>query len=141
MIRDLTSLPEEDPTGRYTTKADLLQSASTALFEPGSDLFLIAANDGQLVENWRRLGPHGAAKRALALFEARLMKDDDPEPGERLLFFNLSDVSSARVLTLALDALLAHNGWQRCYEATEDDGFFGRSAQFERTTSCSPNRS
>ena len=125
VIRDLTALPDTDPGGRYDSKPALLHALSTALFEPGSDIYLLAANDGQLVENWRKLGPHGAASRALALFEARLMNDEDPEPTSRLVFFNLSTISSATILTLALDALITHEGWDLCYAAAQPDGFFG----------------
>jgi hypothetical protein len=124
VIRDLTPLPETDPAGRYTGKAELLQALSTSLFEPSPDLFLVAANDGQLIENWRRLGPHDAAKRALTLFEARLMNDDDPHTTDRLNFFNLSDLPSVKIFTLALDAFLKHPGWQACYYGADPTGFF-----------------
>jgi hypothetical protein len=123
VIRDLTALLEEDPAGRYSSKAHLLGKLSEALFEPGHDVFLIAANDGQLIETWRKLGEMAA--RAHAVFEARLMGDVDPEPANNLYFFNLSAVSSAMVLTLSLDALLAHQGWEACYAEAEEEGFFG----------------
>ena len=126
VIRDLTALPEEDAYGRYEFKAALLEQLSAVVFQPCSEhLFLIAANDGQLIETWRKLGPVGNAARSRALFEARLMQDDDPEPGAQLHFFNLSAVSSAIVLSLSLDALLAHDGWQDCYVGAQEDGFFG----------------
>jgi hypothetical protein len=124
VIRDLTPLPEIDPAGRYSSKGDLLQSLSGSLFEPSSDLFLVAANDGQLIENWRRLGSHGPSSRALDLFEARLMNDDDPHPTDRLHFFNLSDIPSARMFELALSAFIAHPGWRACYEAAGPNGLF-----------------
>jgi hypothetical protein len=122
LIRDLTPFCKNDPDG---SKAQLLLELSSALFEPSSNLFLVAANDGPLIENWRKLGAHGAAQRALALFEARLMNDEDPEPSDRLHFFNLSTVSSATVLELCLDSLLGHEGWQTCYTAAQVNGFFG----------------
>jgi hypothetical protein len=61
----------------------------------------------------------------LALFEARLMNVKDPEPTARLHFFNLSAVSSATVLSLCLDSLLGHEGWESCYAAAQPNGFFG----------------
>jgi hypothetical protein len=132
VIRDLTALPEQDPEGRYESKAALLHLLSKALFEPGSDMFLLAANDGQLIETWRKLGSEGAAAKARNMFEARLMEDDDPEPGEALRFFNLSTVSSAKVLTLALNALLAHSGWEACYSDAEVEGFFSSRCPIRR---------
>lgn len=124
VIRDLTPLPDADPAGRYSSKADLLQALSISLFEPSSDLFLVAANDGQLIENWRRLGFHGASSRTLDVFEARLMDDVDPHPTDRLQFFNLSDVPSAKIFELALDAFLNHAGWRTCYDAAGSTGLF-----------------
>lgn len=126
VIRDLTGMPDDDDGGRYTSKSALLVELSSALFDPASDvLFLIAANDGQLIETWRKLGPVGDAQRARELLEARLMGDEVLGPEPRLQFFNLSNVPSARVLELALDALLAHEGWQACISNPHPDGFFG----------------
>ena len=132
VIRDLTALPDRDPAGRYESKTALLTTLSAALFESSSNLFLLAANDGQLIDNWLKLGSEGVAGRARALFEARLMGDDDPEPSERLRFFNMSAISSATVLELSLDALLAHEGWQQCYAEAEHDGFFSPRCPIRR---------
>lgn len=137
LIRDLTPFCKNDPDG---AKAGVLQELSTALFEPSSNLFLVAANDGPLIENWRKLGPHGAAPRALALFEARLMNDDDPEETDRLQFFNLSTVSSSKVLDLCLQALLSHESWQACEAAAQPNGFFGPKCPIRRNYEllCNP---
>ena len=132
VIRDLTALPENDRKGRYASKADLLEGLSVALSEPGADTYLLAANDGQLIEAWRRLGNFEHVVRARALFEARLMGDEDPEPSPNLAFFNLSTVSSATVLALSLDAFLEHEGWQHCYQEAEEDGFFGPKCPIRR---------
>jgi len=133
VIRDLTALPDKDPKGRYTTKAALLEHLSTILFNPtAGELFLLAANDGQLIETWRKVASGSAASRASAVFEARLMGDVDPEPGVGLAFFNLSGVPSATVFELSLDAFLEHEGWQDCYAEAEDDGFFGPECPIRR---------
>ena len=125
-LRDLTALPDRDPKGRYTTKTSLLEHLSTILFDPAAaEVFLVAANDGQLIESWRKAGSGSSAGRAAAVFEARLMDDNDPEENARLAFFNLSRVESATVLDFSLDAFLNHEGWQDCYAEAEDDGFFG----------------
>ena len=126
VIRDLTALPDKDPQGRYTTKASFLEKLSTIIFDPtAGEVFLLAANDGQLIETWRKVPSGSSASRASAVFEARLMDDDDPEPGASLAFFNLSRIQSATVFDLSLDAFLNHEGWQDCYAEAEDDGFFG----------------
>lgn len=126
VIRDLTALPEADPAGRYASKASLLDHLSASLFDPNtSDLFLLAANDGQLIEGWRKLGPGNYTTPAHQLFEARLMGDPDPKPGARLAFLNLSTIPSTRILDLSLAALLGHDGWQHCYLEADPEGFFG----------------
>ena len=80
LIRDLTALPDKDPKGRYTTKAALLEHLSTILFDPtAGEIFLLAANDGQLIETWQKVASGSSASRASAVFEARLMDDNDPE--------------------------------------------------------------
>ena len=126
VIRDLTALPDRDPKGRYTTKAELLDHLSTILFDPTADeVFLLAANDGQLIETWRKVASGSSGSRALAVFEARLMDDSDAEASARLAFYNLSRVRSTAVFDLSLDAFLNHEGWQDCHADAEDDGFFG----------------
>ena len=56
VLRDLTAMPMVDPSGRYADKNALLERFSELLFEPDPEhVFLIAANDGQLVETWHRL--------------------------------------------------------------------------------------
>ena len=133
VIRDLTALPDKDPKGRYSTKAALLEHLSTILFDPtAGELFLLAANDGQLIETWRKVASGSSASRVGAVFEARLMDDNDPEEGARLAFFNLSRVQSATVFNLSLDAFLNHEGWQDCYAEAEDDGFFGRDCPIRK---------
>ena len=115
VIRDLTALADKDPKGRYTTKAALLEHLSTILFDPTArEFFLLAANDGQLIETWQKVASGSSASRASAVFETRLMDDNDREGGARLAFFNLSRVPSARVFDLSLDAFQHHEGWQEC---------------------------
>ena len=126
VIRDLTALPDTDPRERYTSKAALLGHLSTILFHPnGDEVFLLAANDGQLIETWRKVASGPMAGRAGAVFEACLMEDNNPENGARLAFFNLSRVRSATVFDLSLDAFLNHEGWKDCYAEAEEGGFFG----------------
>lgn len=126
LIRDLTALPDQDPLGRYASKGVLLEQLSASLFGSDSDdIFVVAANDGQLIETWRKADAGSSTPRALAILEARLVGDQDPETCSRLAFFNLSTIPSATVLDLASEALLAHEGWQACYSDAETDGFFG----------------
>ena len=126
VIRDLTALPETDSKERYTTKGALLGHLSEILFDSTSDeFFLMAANDGQLLETWRKVASGPLAERAGAVFEARLMQDSNQDDGAKLAFFNLSRVPSATVFVSSLEAFLHHDGWNDCYAEAEEDGFFG----------------
>ena len=126
VIRDLTALPQTDSQGRYASKAELLTTFCRGLYAPIDDaVFLIAANDGQLVENLNKLpnGPDVSAVRALVealLVEGRTEKDAIP-----LKLFNLSRVPCTTLFDLALDAFLGHEAWNECYAVADDEGFFG----------------
>ena len=127
IIRDLTALPETNDRGRYAQKKDILELFCLSLFDPvPNDIFLIAANDGQLVESWQRLGDKDVFIKTRSLFESLLVDDLQERPGVSLRFFNLSRVNSSILLDLSLQALLSHEGWEECYrrEAGEFE-FFG----------------
>jgi hypothetical protein len=49
-VRDLTGLPPDDEKGRYRGKEELLQRFSRLIFSPArNEVFILAANDGQLI--------------------------------------------------------------------------------------------
>lgn len=126
VIRDLSAwVPQQgaewEPEGRA-----LLELFSGSLFEPlTTDYFLIAANDGQLIETWRRLPSSPAVSRARSLFEQLLVEDMEKQQDVALRFFNLSRGSSAELFDCAVDAFLNHPGWQLCFE-----GDIGNSIAF-----------
>lgn len=124
VIRDLTGLPSAGPHGPYADKQSLLEAVSASFFNDDPDaIFVVAANDGQLMEAWRRLGEDELVANARSLLEARLV--GDAHDGGRVAFFHLSRVPCVKLLDLALDAILSHEGWAAAYEEAEPDGFFG----------------
>src|SRR5579884_2718353 len=127
LIRDLTALPGHDPRGRYADKQELLLLFCQALIHPAADdVFLIAANDGQLIEAWHRLPPSEEVERIRQLFESLLVEDRRETEGTPLKFFNLSRVPCANLFELSLDAFLSHAGWETCAsEAGPQAEFFG----------------
>ncbi len=133
LIRDLTALPEHDELGRYTDKASLLQRLARATFDTSStDVFLIAANDGQLLEEWTRAGNDDSTVAARDLFERLLVEDLSETAEVPLLFCNLSRQPCSQLLDLALDALLTHTAWQACYDSAEPEGFFSGNCPIRR---------
>jgi len=127
IIKDLSEwAPQRDAVWELS-KQQVLQRFCRSIFEPdSSDVFLIAANDGQLVESWRRLGDDEYVVRTRRLLETLLVSNKRQVPGTTLTFFNLSRCSSALLFDRALDAFLSHDGWEECLRlhAAERE-FFG----------------
>ena len=111
-IRDLSGWAPQQGAAWEPEKEELLQRFCQSLFDPETeDIFLIAANDGQLVESWRRLKETDYVKRARRVFEELLVEGRKEQSGVRLKFFNLSGASSAELFDRALDAFIGHPGW------------------------------
>ncbi len=132
IIRDLTALPTIGTYGGWVGKSALLEAINRSFFEPDPDnIFIIAANDGQLLDTWRRAGNVPLSIEGYALLEARLVEAKPASQGE-VAFFNLSTVSCATILDLTLDAIIAHQGWQAAYAEAEPDGFFSQACPIRR---------
>ncbi len=134
VIRDLTAMPSSDPHGRYVNKAELLTTFCKSLYAPETDIaFLIAANDGQLVETLHKLPDTDEVAKVRGLIELLLVEDRRESDGVPLKLFNLSRIPGAILFDLALDAFLAHEGWQECVRiADPGDGFFGSRCPIRR---------
>lgn len=126
VIRDLTALPPHDSKGRYTDKAELLTRFCDCICAPnGREQFLIAANDGQLVETLQRLPATTNVVQMRTIVESLLIEGRREAAEAPLTLFNLSRVPCVALYDLALDAFLDHEGWSACYESKIADGFFG----------------
>ncbi|PUB84852.1 MAG: hypothetical protein DBP02_07570 [gamma proteobacterium symbiont of Ctena orbiculata] len=129
IIRDLTGLPESGETGSFASKTELLKFFSHTIFEEDSNnVFLIAANDGQLVDTWVSLHclKEKDIDKAGRLFEEMLFNDLRYKEGSKLTLFNLSRIPSAVLFDCSLEAFLNHEGWKYCYEeADEETELFG----------------
>lgn len=111
-IRDLSGWAPQLGAEWEPEKEALLQQFCDSLFDPETkQIFLIAANDGQLVESWRRLQQTDSVIRARQVFEDLLVEGRQEQPGVRLKFFNLSQASSAALFDKTVDAFLDHPGW------------------------------
>lgn len=133
-IRDLSGWAPQQGAKWDPEKEELLQKFSCSLFDGESnEIFLIAANDGQLVESWRRLKETEAVKRARQAFEDLLVEDRQHQSGVRLKFFNLSRASSAQLFERALDAFLNHPGWDEVKrEVPAENDLFGPKCPIRR---------
>jgi hypothetical protein len=126
-IRDLSGWAPQQGAAWEPEKEQLLQAFCSSLFhEDGDEIFLIAGNDGQVIESFRRLRETEDVKRAREVFEDLLIEDRQEQSGVRLKFFNLSRASSAELFDRAIEAFLGHPGWQELQQATAGaDEVFG----------------
>lgn len=133
-IRDLSGWAPQQGAEWEPEKEALLQQFCHSLFDPEAQgIFLIAANDGQLVESWRRLKETEHVKRARQVFEDLVVEDRQEQSGVRLKFFNLSRTSSAALFDRALNAFLDHAGWEGLkQEVPAENDLFGPKCPIRR---------
>jgi len=118
-IRDLSGWAPQQGLSWDAGRQNLLHRLCASLFDGDSnEVFLIAANDGQLIECWRRLSDTPAVVKTRALLERLLVEDRQKEQGARLRMFNLSRWDSAEIFDRAYAALMDHPGWKTCYQDT-----------------------
>lgn len=135
IVRDLTGLPETGKTGGFMTKTALLEFFSYTIFdESAGSVFLIAANDGQLVDTWARLNDsNNHVDETGRLLEDLLFNDRREETGSKLKLFNLSRISSAELFDRSVEAFINHEGWQHCLdEAESENELFGSHCPIRR---------
>jgi hypothetical protein len=126
VIRDLSAWVPQSHAEWQPEKVELLHLFCRSIYEPDNNVFLIAANDGQLIESWRRLPDTEYVVKVRTLLERLLVEDRQHEPDVRLEFFNLSRCNSATLLDLALKAFLDHEIWHEClYSKPFPDQAFG----------------
>jgi hypothetical protein len=107
VIKDLSELREE-------VDAHLRNMADAVCGGRPEQVFLIAANDGQLVDTWNRVADTDSVSRMRSLIEELLVGQKGRVDGYALRLFNLSRTSAAEMLRRILDAVIAHEGWQGC---------------------------
>lgn len=119
IIKDLSEL--DDDEGQNL----LIRMAQHVLRKEHTELFLIAANDGQLMERWEKAGNQPEVKMVQEHVEDMLLGNEREKEGLNLLMINLSRlVRSAKEYTQIFDAVLKHPGWSACdtcpYQAHEN---------------------
>ena len=132
IIRDLTALPANGTYGAWFGKPALLEAVNRSFFDPDPDfIFVIAANDGQLLDTWRRAVEVPLSDESYELLEACLV-EGKPASQDQVAFFNLSTVPCATILDLTLEAIIGHPGWAVAYAESEVDGFFSEACPIRR---------
>jgi hypothetical protein len=134
VLRDLSAWVPLQGSPWPEEKLALMELFCQSFFDPlPSDIFLVAANDGQLGETLRRLPDGAQLQKVRDTVEELLVSERERLDGVHLALFNLSRGSSAHMFDLALDAMLRHDGWQRCRdEANSANQLFGTECPIRR---------
>jgi hypothetical protein len=114
-------------------KLDLLERFARAVLKQGTgeEYFILAANDGKLVEVFDA-APEGSLARSLqASIEDLLATEKEALPALDLAFINLSLMSTADLLDRALDCLLDRPEWG-CFTDEQSDPAFGPDSSLTR---------
>ncbi|WNZ25303.1 hypothetical protein HJG54_22245 [Leptolyngbya sp. NK1-12] len=108
IIKDLSELTLEE-------KQSLLPQIATAILGTDtSNVYLIAANDGQLVEAWAEAAQIKELEPVRKAIEDLLVGDLRELEGFQVKLYNLSRQSAAVLFPRILKAVLEHPGWGDC---------------------------
>src|SRR6266849_2495223 len=108
IIKDLSAISLED------AQRILPQVAESIINQDTERVYLIAANDGQLMERWREIPSSSLITSARRSIENLLVNEQREQAGVDLRLYNLSRLPIRRVFPRILDAVLQHEGWQTC---------------------------
>lgn len=116
IIKDLSELKDEE-------KIQLLPQIAEAIIAPNNtdEVYLIAANDGQLIEVWNVAENTPYIKQARQLIETLLVEDKREESKFNLLLYNLSRLNNEEIFSRILEAVLTHSGWEECNQCPYQD--------------------
>ncbi|PIQ28037.1 hypothetical protein COW36_06940 [bacterium (Candidatus Blackallbacteria) CG17_big_fil_post_rev_8_21_14_2_50_48_46] len=118
IIKDFSELDEED-------NSILERMAQSILGNNFQEVFLIAANDGQLLESWKKTGESADVQKVREVIEDLLLSNTQELEGYQLHLLNLSRlVRSADEYKQIFETVLKHSGWSSCetccYKAHKD---------------------
>lgn len=128
-IRDLSGWSPLSGLDWEPARKQLLIKFQESLQNPDApDIFLIAANDGQLLEAWHQLNQTNPVPTTCKLFEELLVEGRKEKEGSRVKVYNLSRIPSDVLFKLAVEAFLNHPGWEILKRTTPaDNQIFGRN--------------
>lgn len=135
VLRDLSGWVPLQGAEWPQDKLDLMMRFCEGLCAEGDqkEVFLIAANDGQLTETLRRLPTSTHVTRTRDAVEEMLVNDRESHDGSRVALFNLSRGSSAELFDLALAAFIDHPGWEACRDQVKGPNqLFGSECPIRR---------
>lgn len=110
IVKDLSELSTREKAGLFP---DLVAAASG---RGDNTIYLIAANDGQLISSWRDWAePRGGWQLDdFKVLEEMLVEDRSKDPRLRLLLYNLSRLDPSEHFDALLEQVVEHPQWCAC---------------------------
>ena len=106
VIKDLSELSDQN-RGIITEIGDSIKNQ-------GNKVFLVAANDGQLVEAWKKANHTYNVEEITTVIEDLLVDDQQEREGYNLKLINLSRTNSAIIFSKIIKSVVEHHGWNDC---------------------------
>ncbi|MGF7048383.1 hypothetical protein J2T13_002891 [Paenibacillus sp. DS2015] len=107
VVKDLSELKDEE-------RGILKDFADSVMNPDDSSVFLIAANDGQLIEAWKHIDSDNNSDSVKHCVEELLVNEIKEMTGFNLKLYNLSRISAAILFPQIVDAVLQHPDWSEC---------------------------
>lgn len=120
VIKDLSELSDQD---RY-----IIAEVADSIKNEGNKVFLIAANDGQLIEAWKKANyTYRNVEEITNVIENLLVDDQQEESGYNLKLINLSRTNSAHLFSKIVKSVVEHPGWKDCENCSFRESELGES--------------
>lgn len=108
VIKDLSELTLPD------AQEILPQIAEAITNQNAEEVYLIAANDGQLMERWREITDTPLITTVRSIVEDMLVNERQKKENVALHLYNLSRLPIKNLFPRVLNAVLQHEGWRAC---------------------------
>lgn len=106
-IKDLSELSDDE-------KETLTQMADTVMGENINVVYMVAANDGQLLDSWKNVNQTYNVINTRYAIEELLIEGQKQKSGFQIKLYNLSQTNSAKLLPKIVSEILNNPGWDEC---------------------------
>ncbi|MEC3660392.1 hypothetical protein ABEY13_16650 [Bacillus velezensis] len=114
-IKDLSELSSDE-------KEELILMADSIVGLENKIVFLIAANDGQLLDSWKSIRQTDNVIIARKLIEDLLISGKRQKEDQNLWLYNLSHTNSAHLFPKVVNEVLHNPGWEECRNCSFSTG-------------------
>jgi hypothetical protein len=106
VIKDLSELSE--------INTYIINDMAESIKQDNGKVFLVAANDGQLIEKWKTAEYNYIVGEVADCIEDLLVSDQQHKKGYNLQLINLSRTNSAKIFPKIVKSVVEHHGWNEC---------------------------